>query len=88
MIDDNALIRAARKRILRELAGQQGSQGSDTHHAAAGGIMDRMGGAPSGDNDLFEYLVDISKKDEIDPTTGKSVGWTKHVKRSRIPKGE
>jgi hypothetical protein len=88
MIDDQSLIRAARKRILRELAGQHenaGSAGSPKY--AGGGLMEKMNGGQSDNDDLFSYLVDIEKNDKRDPETGKTIGWTKKVHRHREPRG-
>lgn len=89
MIDDQSLIRAARKRILRELAGQHenaGSQGSPKY--ASGGLMEHMNGGKDDSSDLMDYLVEIEKNDIPNPDGGKPVGWTKKVHRYASPKGK
>lgn len=37
------------------------------------------------DPGAYDYLVDITKQDMIDPETGKSRGWRKKVRRYREP---
>ncbi len=89
MLDDAALIRAARKRILRELeisgggAGGGGGAAVTNNVYGGGGLMERMNGAPSNDADLKDYMVDIERRDlpELNPLTGKPMGWTKKVHR-------
>ncbi len=96
-IDDAALIRAARQRILAELgrkgasAGQSqriinnvyGGAGGGGGGSSGGGLMERLGGSPSGssEEDPFDYLVDIERKNTPE-------GWTKKVHRYREPKGK
>lgn len=84
-LNDRALIRAARERILREFARDNGVQ--EAKHGSSyqghGGIMEGMS---AGDEDPFEYLVDIEKRD-IPGDEGKPVGWTKRVHRHREKKG-
>lgn len=89
--DDAALIRAARKRIMRELEAQQAGGGSPiTNNVFSGGgggiapgLMERMNGAEAEDPSLRDYLVDITREDlpDINPATGKPVGWKKSVHR-------
>lgn len=87
-LDDAALIKAARKRILRELEMQSGGMGggaavTNNVYGGGGGLMERMNGAPSDDGDLRDYMVDIERRDlpELNPLTKKPVGWTKKVRR-------
>lgn len=94
--DDNALIRAARKRILQELQAKKAAASSVINNnvygnsmAGGGGLMERMNGAgPSEDPGLYDYLVDIERRDlpEVNPHTGKPAGWTKRVHRHRQEK--
>ena len=92
MIDDNALIRAARKRILRELAAQSDGGHSNTINNYAGGgghhgLMEAMNGGGSDDPSLHDYLVDIEKRDIPGEEGGKPIGWTNKVHRHREEKG-
>ncbi len=88
-LDDAALIRAARKRILAEFEAKSGGGGmSSTINnyggGSGGGLMERMNGGGGGDDaDLRDYLVDIERRDlpEMNPHTNKPVGWTKRVHR-------
>lgn len=92
-VSDNALIRAARKRILAELEAKQAAQQSVINNyggggQVGGGLMERMNGAQGEDPGLYDYLVDIERRDlpEKDPDTGKPIGWTKKVHRHREEK--
>lgn len=94
MIDDNALVQAVRKRLLRELEAQQAHQISNTINnnqssgGHGGGLMEAMnGGQPGGSDDPFDYLVDIEKRDIPGEEGSKPVGWTKKVHRHRTKKG-
>ncbi len=91
-IDDNALVQAVRKRLLRELEAQQearisntinNNQGGGSH--GGGGLMEAMNGG--GPEDPYEYLVDIEKRDIPGEEGGKPLGWTKKVHRHREKKG-
>lgn len=94
-LDDAALVRAARKRLLGELSGKAGSKAkkadavqSIINNYGGGGVMDHLatrtpvGGEPG--EDPYDYFVDISRKDlGINPETGKPIGWEKSVHRHR-----
>lgn len=94
--DDNALIRAARRRIVRELDAQQqaaqAGQVTNNNYGGGGGheppgLMERMNGAQSDDPGLYDYLVDIEKRDLPEMNEkGKPIGWTKKVHRHREEK--
>jgi hypothetical protein len=64
------------------------------HGAGDGGLMDRMGGGgstPAGEGeDPFSYFVDVTRKDlpDINPATGKPMGWEKSVHRYKQKRGE
>ncbi len=92
-LDDAALIKAARKRILRQLDAEQTGGGANSvinnYGGGGGGLMERMnGGGEAEDPGLYDYLVDIERRDlpEINPDTKKPVGWTKKVHRHREEK--
>lgn len=91
MIDDASLIRAARKRILRELAAQASPAAANTINNYAGGgshgLMEKMNGGGDDDASLHDYLVDIEKRDIPGEEGGKPIGWTKKVHRHREAKG-
>lgn len=87
-VDDQALIKAARKRILAELEAKQAVSGGNTvnnnNYAGGGGLMERMNGGGAGDDgDLRDYLVDITREDlpGLNELTGKPPGWKKTVHR-------
>ncbi len=97
ILDDKALVQAARKRILRELEAQHmasqihntinNSQG-DRGGGGGGGLMEAMNGGGKEDPELYDYLVDIEKRDIPGEEEGsKPVGWTKKVHRHRDLKG-
>jgi hypothetical protein len=85
---DAAMIRAARKRLLEQIAKAEGSPslvnnvygGGGSPHMG-GGVMDQLGskGVSGADEDPFDYLVDITRKNTPD-------GWEKKVHRYREPK--
>jgi hypothetical protein len=56
--------------------------------------MDRMGGGgstPAGEGeDPFSYFVKVTRKDlpDINPATGKPMGWEKTVHRYKQERGE
>lgn len=90
-LDDSALIQAARKRILAELETKGGAAApsfTNNVYGGGGGLMERMNGAQAEDPDLYDYLVDIERRDlpEINEATGKPAGWTKKVHRHRQEK--
>ncbi len=96
-IDDNALVQAVRKRLLRELEAKQ--QMAEIHNtinnhqegggAGHGGLAAAMNGGPAReDPDLMNYLIDIQKTDDINPETGKTMGWKKTVRRHVEPRGK
>lgn len=89
-LDDAELIRALRRRMLSELQG-----GSDVtpvvNNVYGGGVSGAMGQAMQGDpenRDDYDYFVDIARRDlpELNPDTGKPVGWEKNVHRYRSKK--
>ncbi len=88
-LDDQALIKAARKRILAELEAKQSVGGGNTvnnnnYAGGGGGLMERMNGGGGGDEgDLRDYLVDITREDlpGLNELTGKPPGWKKTVHR-------
>lgn len=99
VIDDDRLVQAVRQRLLRDLqAKNEAHQVSNVinnnqyggHGAGGGGgLMGAMNGAPPPeDPSLFDYLVDIEKRDIPGEGGGKPVGWTKRVHRHRDEKGK
>lgn len=88
---DAALIKAARKRLLRELSMHGAASSSNTINNNIGsggsdvgglmGLLGRGGGQEpgAGESDPFDYLVDIERKNTPE-------GWTKTVRRHRTPK--
>lgn len=97
-LNDAALIRAARKRLLREIEGQAAKEAASqkiiNNVYGGGGVMDRLGGggppppASADGEDPYDYFVDITRKDldELNPHTGKPAGWEKKVHRYRHEK--
>jgi hypothetical protein len=100
--DDAALIRAARERVLSELAGRESrrtqAQRIINNIYGGGGVADGLspgalgggnGGAGLGTSDAgedpYDYFVNIKREDlpDINPHTGKPVGWSKEVHRFR-----
>lgn len=98
---DAAIIRAARKRLLEQIAAKAEAAspsfvnnvygGGGAPHMG-GGVMDKLGSsAPSGDGeDPYSYYVDIMREDlpDVHPVTGKPIGWKKSVHRYKAKKGE
>lgn len=90
-LSDQALIRAARRRLLSEISQKANAQSVINNvYGGGGGVMDRLGGAPmtppsSPDEDPYDYLVDITREDlpDVNPATGKPKGWKKSVHRYR-----
>lgn len=89
-LSDEALIKAARKRILRELEAQQAAGVINNVYGGSQGLTERMNGAPADDQSLRDFFVDIERRDlpERDPETGKPIGWTKKVKRYSAERGQ
>lgn len=92
-LDDAALIKAARRRLLKMLEQEQASGitnnvygGGQPSHGASG-FSEQMHGASGEDPNLFDYLVDIEKKD-IPGENGKPIGWSKKVHRYRTAHDE
>lgn len=93
-LDDQLLVQAMRKRILDEINKREqqaaivnnvyggGGQPSQMH-----GVADQMTGMSEGE-DPYDYFVDITRKDlpDINPATGKPLGWEKSVHRHRKKK--
>jgi len=91
--DDAALIRAARERVLSELAGRESrrtqAQRIINNIYGGGGVADGLSPGAAGASgggaapDDLDYLVDIERKDlpDINPATGKPMGWSKKVHR-------
>lgn len=98
-VSDAALIRAARKRILGQLAGEKAAKQAaivnNVYGGGGGGVMDQMAGrgaaspSPDGD-DPYSYYVDITRKDlpDVNPHTGKPAGWEKSVHRYKQKRAE
>lgn len=94
-----SLQQAIRERALedmrarREAAVVNNVYGGGLQHPS-GGVMGMLGNEPRSpqheiDPGAFDYYVDIKRKDlpEINPETGKPMGWEKSVHRYRHPKG-
>lgn len=100
-ISDDYLIQAARRRLLRMLEKEGGDAASIVNNVyggggsgggaaggggggGLGGMLEAMGG---GGEDPFDYFVDIKREDlpDINPATGKPLGWKKTVHRFRSP---
>jgi len=95
---DAALLKAVRKRILSEVSSPREAAAAKIINkvyggGGGGGVMDRLGHQPQmggeGGEDPFDYFVNIQRKDlpDINPETGKPIGWEKTVHRYREPKG-
>lgn len=90
---NTTLENAIRKRILEEISARrdaaqiinnfQNQAPLASESRAPNSLQEAMF-----DPGAFDYLVDIEKTDEIDPETGKSVGWKKKVHRYRKPREE
>ena len=90
--DDQAIIAAVRRRLLQEIEnkGQTSSIINNVYgtgrdpEAGAGDVRGMM----LGGEDPFDYMVDIERRDlpDINPETGKPMGWTKKVRRYREKK--
>lgn len=85
VLTDDALIQAARKRILRELQAEHAAHqisntiNNNQNGGSGGGLMEAMN-TPS--PDLQNYLIDIEKHDiPSDDPGGKPKGWKKTVRR-------
>ncbi len=95
-LDDKALVKAARRRLLAEIGGSKKDAASiiNNVYGNGGGVMDHLGGgamhgSSSIADDPMEYFVNVTRRDlEKDPATGKPVGWEKQVHRYRRPKDE
>lgn len=92
-LGDAALIRAARQRLLSELSQPHAQSAAHViNNYGAGGLMDHLGssgggaGGGHGEEDPYEYLVDISRRDVTDPASGERIGWDKKVHRHREKK--
>lgn len=76
-----------RRRMLEAMAERaSGAPPAAAGGAGPGGVMGALGGDPED----ADYMVDIERRDlpDINPETGKPVGWTKKVSRKRIPRGK
>lgn len=90
-IGDDALLAAIRKRLLDEISGGRRSDAERIVNNVygsmpSGGITERLYQgdiASGGDEDPYQYMVDIDREDTIDPETGKKTGWKKRVRRYR-----
>lgn len=82
---DEILLRALRKRILKDMQKGEG-QGSSIVNNLYGGGSSHESGGPIGkdvlDPGAFDYYVDIAKEADKDGN------WKKKVHRYREPKGE
>ena len=100
-ITDDIMLDALKKRVLREIersnAGLSGPVFNNYAGASpAGGPLHGISelGSQSHneqiDPDLYDYMVDITREDlpDINPATGKPVGWKKSVKSYRAAKQE
>lgn len=98
-LSDTAMIKAMRKRLLEEISAKQAASnvihnnvyGGSAHAGGAsdvGGVMGLLGGNGGGtsEEDPFDYMVDIERKNMPPDESGKSPGWTKHVRRHRSAK--
>lgn len=97
-VNDDMLLAAIRRRLLEEI--QAGGAGSSeaaqiinnvygSAPVGSNGIVEGMsgggGGQPGGDD--FEYMVDISRRDQFDPEDPtRKIGWDKSVHRHRKKK--
>lgn len=92
VVDDDTLVQAVRKRLLREIGSQHEAHSISNvinNHGGGGGLMEAMNSGSGGENpDLMNYLIDIEKKDDINPETGKAMGWKKTVRRHVEPRGK
>ena len=92
VLDDAALIRAARKRLLRMLEAEESPTASIVNNVGYGGggsgLMEKMG--TTDDPSDREYFVDILREDlpEINEATGKPKGWKKSVHRHSALRGK
>ena len=94
-LNDEMLVAAMRQRLLDEIQKRQEHQaiinnvyGGGSHEKPASmGVADQLGSAGDGE-DPYDYFVDITRKDlpEINPQTGKPMGWEKSVHRHRQKK--
>lgn len=95
-INDDVLLAAIRKRLLDEI-GKRGDAERIVNNVygsmpQGGGITERLYQgdiASGGEEDPYQYFVDIDRDDKIDEE-GKKTGWTKRVKRYRqqLPRSE
>ena len=93
---DGVLLEALRQRMKRQLEKEDDKAMSNIINNYAGGgsnsapsgsgVMSQLGGVS--DDDAYDYYVNIDKNDKRDKKTGKTIGWTKKVTRSRLEKGE
>ncbi len=100
-LSDAALLKAVRRRLLDEVSARQAASstinnnvyGGSAHAGGAsdvGGLMGALGGGTGGaaGEDPFDYMVDIERRNMPADESGKSPGWTKHVRRHRSPKDD
>lgn len=95
-LSDQALVRAARKRLLAEIERKEAQSAIVNNvYGSGGGVSERLGIndlAPpaAGEDDPYGYYVDIIRRDlaDKDPDTGKPVGWEKKVHRYAKKKAE
>ena len=97
-ITDEAIMDAIREQMLARIKSQNDARTVNYmlgggQSGAKGGVFETLGApsaspvTPDEDPDL-DYFVDILKNDNIDPETGKSIGWKKKVHRYASPRGE
>ena len=92
-IGDDALLAAIRKRLLDEISGGRRSDAERVVNNVygsmpAGGITERLYQgdlASGGDDDPYQYMVDIDRQDTLDEE-GKKTGWKKRVHPYRMPR--
>jgi len=98
IVTDEMLLQAIRKRLMEDIQRkeQQAAIVNQIYGGAAGparGVMGALGGAQQGegvDPGMFDYFVDITREDlpELNPETGKPLGWKKSVHRYRKKKDQ
>lgn len=91
-VSDEALIRAARRRLLAQIgpeAAARAAAPAPSSHDMPGGLMGELGGGGASyaqGDDPFAYMVDIERHNLPPDASGKSPGWTKKVRRYRDDK--
>lgn len=92
-ITEEMLLNAVRKRLLQELEREQQASsgvinniyGGGLTGPSRGGVFNQMADATT-DPGLYDYMVDIKRRDVLDPESGEPIGWDKNVHRYRKKK--